>query len=267
MTSRGDALSGASLSLSSKALYRARRGSYRRVRTSRANPALRGRALRALPLRYGFARGTIFTLPLRFGLDRPPLRCVPSRPKPFGETKKLFRAPACCRALRSSLQTRWLGDGVNTDAYSRMHLVIGLCIDIVKRSVFHSWLMSPGFSEVVSDENHGEPLSSLLPAAFPLNADECLGVHTVTAFRSAGREAARTSRRSSAQRSARGTLKKRIAAALILRFKKRCNSRIVRSDKVCVCRTARPSAARSQTPLQGGSAPVDPRVDRSERTR
>jgi hypothetical protein len=58
-----------------------------------------------------------------------------------------------------------------------------------------------------------------------------------------------------------------LAVRLILRFKKRCNSRIVRDDKVCVCRTAQPPAARSQTPLQGGSAPVDPREDRSERTR
>lgn len=35
----------------------------------------------------------VFPLALRFDLDGPSLRYVPSRPKPFGETKKLFPCP------------------------------------------------------------------------------------------------------------------------------------------------------------------------------
>jgi len=267
MMSRGDALPGASLSSTAKALYRTGGGSFCPARASRAIPPLRCRALAALQLHSGFARGRIFPLTLRFDLDGPTLRSVPSRPKPFGETKKFFRAPACCRALRPCLDIPLLGTGLSIDAYSRMHPVDQGSGTSVERGKAHSFPMLSGSLAARVPYNGRVHFFSLLPAAFPPSADECRCVHAATGFRRAGREAARTSRRSSAQRSARGTLKKRIAASVILRFKKRCNSRIVRTDKVCVCRTAQPSAARSQTPLQGGSAPVDPREDRSERTR
>jgi hypothetical protein len=249
------------------ALQRSGNDAFGRARASRATPPLRRRALRALRLRCGFARGRIFPLALRFDLDGPMLRSVPSRPSPAGETKKFFRAPACCRALRPYLDISLWAAGLSIDAYSRMHPADHSSGTSVERGEAHVFPMLSDWSSARLPYNARIHFFSLLPAAFPPSADEYNCVHAPTCFRSAGREAARTSRRSSAQRSACGTLKKRIAAALILRFKKRCNSRIVRDDKVCVCRTAQPSAARSQTPLQGGSAPVDPRDDRSERTR
>jgi len=50
-----------------------------------------------------------------------------------------------------------------------------------------------------------------------------------------------------------------LAAELILRFSQQQKRRKVQIDKLCVCRTAQPTAARPQTRLQGGAAPVDPR--------
>lgn len=50
------------------------------------------------------------------------------------------------------------------------------------------------------------------------------------------------------------------AFAVILRFIAHRDSRVVQVDKLCVCPTAPPSAAQSQTRLPGGvPAPVDPR--------
>lgn len=214
MTHRRDALSGASffaacpVSPVMGVLVAAR------VRASRAKSSLR----------CDFAVGNLFTLTLRFGLDAS-LRSFTSRPEPFGETKKGFLAPACCRAVRPA---------------------------------FHFCVVSAGVPV---------ELFSLLPAAFRFGADGSRSGSVGAALRNVGRVAPRISRGACIQRFARGKLKKEIAASLILRFNERRNSRIVRCDKVCVCRTAQPAAARPQTPLQGGSAPVDPRDDRSERTR
>jgi len=266
MMSRGDALPGASLSLAAKALYRTVGGSFCPAQASRANPSLRCRALHALQLRYVFARVRIFPLALRFDLDGSTLRSVPSRPMPFGETKTFFRAPACCRALRPQLRISSAFARIGPDAYSCMQPMDEGFGSNVQSGEALTFPMLSTRSRPASYNAHIH-FFSLLPAAFPFSARAGHGSYVATGLRSAGREAARTSRRSLIERSVRGTLKKRIAAALILRFNKRCNSRIVRTDKVCVCRTAQPSAARSQTPLQGGSAPVDPRDDRSERTR
>ena len=49
-----------------------------------------------------------------------------------------------------------------------------------------------------------------------------------------------------------------LARLLIRRFLSAQHSSERRFDKLCVCRTAQPLAARSETRLPGGSAPVDP---------
>ncbi len=267
MMSRGDARPGASLSLAAKALYQAVGSSSFPARASRANSPLRCRAFYALHLRFDFAHVRSFPLSLRFGLDGSTLRSVPSRPKPFGETKKFFRGPTCCRALKPQLCISLVSDRIGTGAYSCMQPIDQAFHGNIQSGETHSFPKLSTWSAALAAYNARFHFFSLLPAAFSPNAHECQGEYVAIGFRSAGREAARTSHRSWKRRSASGTLKKRIAAALILRFKERCSSRIVRSDKVCVCRTAQPPAARSQTPLQGGSAPVDPREDRSERTR
>jgi|SRR5579872_1691388 len=257
MTHRRDAL--ASASLFAALPHRTETGilSGVRARTSRANSSLRS----------DFACGTIFTLPLRFDLDGLRSRSVPSRPKPCGETKKFFRAPAWCRALRSASQLLVLSVQRGTNAYSCIHLVFRACACTVRENAgSRSLMLSLRFAQSSATGKHLD-LSSLLPAAVLLGAALSSCSPGGSALRSAGREATRTSRDLCIQRSGCGRLKKEIAASLILRFNKRCNSRIVRCDKVCVCRTAQPPAARPQTPLQGGSAPVDPRDDRSERTR
>ena len=269
MMSRGGALSGASLSLAAKGPHGRTGGSCCPARASRANPPLRHRALRARRLRLGFARGTIFTLALRFGLDgssRLRGSRFPSRPKPYGETKKFLRAPAC-RALRPRFQTFIGCGGVSTRAYPCMRSTVwSLAASVISNDCL-ALQMAPVKSSTHPTENERHIFLFLLPAAFPASSGVCHRVHEAAVLRRAGREAARSSRPYCIQRFVCGKQKKGIAAALILRFNKQRNSRIVRCDKVCVCLTIPPPAALSQTPLQGGSAPVDPREDRSERTR
>jgi len=238
------------------------------VRTSRANSPLRRRALRAHRLHSDFARGTIFTLSLRFGLDGLRSRSVPSRPKPCGETKNFFRAPACCRALRPAFTLDVPPVEPGVDASSRIHSNRCVCcLHAEESGCLASGNIVPSLRLLLATVVAPFYFSSLLPAAFRSGAIGLRCGAVRSAFRTAGREAARFSRGICIQRYGCGKLKKEFAAPLILRFNERRNSRIVRVDKVCVCRTAQPPAARPQTPLQGGSAPVDPRDDRSERTR
>ena len=91
------------------------------VAGQRGLPARAGASRTNSSLRSDFVRARIFPLTLRFDLDGPPLRVVPSRPKPFGETKKFFRSPAFCRALRTPLsQVQRESAGSSINAYSCM---------------------------------------------------------------------------------------------------------------------------------------------------
>jgi hypothetical protein len=173
-----------------------------------------------------------------------------------------FRA----RTSRPQLHITSLIPDTNSDAYSRMQSRHRRCTMQLNPTGMHTRrLLSAGSDFSGDNARHSFP--SLLPAALSAHEQDPFLEHGGSAWRKAGRTATRLSRHDCIQHSGCGKSKKGIAAALILRFDQPRDSRIVRCDKVCVCRTAQPPAARPQTPLQGGSAPVDPRDDRSERTR
>lgn len=256
------------------------------ARASRANSPFRLRAFHALSRHCDFARGTISEFPLRGltakGAVKPskinflsPL--VASRqgeeeiafcPQAAQEKfKKFFRAPARRRALRPAFPLVVPFDHPSMDAYPGIHAMRrgrGLRVEEGMTLVSTKAVVLFRLSSV---SKMRFDLFSLLPAAFPSGADASRCSSFPAAFQDAGREAAHAFGGTRVHRFGRGKLKKEFAASPILRFNERRSSRIGRSDKVCVCRTAQPAAARSQTPLQGGSAPVDPRDDRSERTR
>jgi hypothetical protein len=139
---------------------------------SRANTPLRRRALCALQLRSGFARGRIFALALRFGLDGS-LRSLPSSPKPYWETKKFFRTPACCRALRSRFHIIVVVRGSSTDTSSRMHFErssFGACVELGDVRLIAELLEG---SAAVTWHNAPTHFFFLLSAAFPLGMGGC----------------------------------------------------------------------------------------------
>jgi hypothetical protein len=159
-----------------------------------------------------------FSAALRFDLDGTPLRYVPSRPKPSGETKKFsgrHRSAKCVNGCR---------------AFGR---VSGYAARGVPTAILFSFLLP---SRAVARRNAAR-FASLV----------------VRAERGGGERI----RRRIVPRAER---EKRVVRRVILRFSQRRNGRRVRSDKVCVCLTnATRGLHLSQTLLQGGCAPVDPR--------